>query len=93
MNRTELSDENTISDNEKFSPFDMLSESNPFSVLYAYQDKIPSGINPEDILHKTIYKPINPMPYITFVDLNNTHDNPYENKPKSAIEIGLKFTF
>lgn len=30
MNRTELSDENTISDNEKFSPFDMLSESNPF---------------------------------------------------------------
>lgn len=33
------------------------------------------------------------MPYITFVDLNNTHDNPYENKPKSAIEIGLKFTF
>lgn len=32
-------------------------------------------------------------PYVRINDLNNSKDAPYENKPKPAIEIGLKFTF
>lgn len=35
----------------------------------------------------------NVLPYVRIDDLNNSKDAPYENKPKPAIEIGLKFTF
>lgn len=93
MSHIGLSDENIISCNEKLSLFDMLGEGDSLSVLYSCQDEFPAGINPDDILQKTIRKSINPMPYIAFADLNNTRNNPYENKPKNAIEIGLKFTF
>ena len=33
----------------------------------------------------------NPRPYVAFKDLNNSDDAKYENPPKAAIEIGLKF--
>ena len=33
------------------------------------------------------------MPYASIVDLNNSKDAPYENRPKKAIEVGLKFEF
>lgn len=93
MSRIGLSDENTISTTEKLSLFDTLGEGDPLSVLYAYGDELPAGIDPDDVLRKIHDKPMNPMPYIAFTDLNNTKENPYENKPKNAIEIGLKFTF
>lgn len=32
-------------------------------------------------------------PYIAVVDLNNSKDSPYENKPKPAVEVGVKITF
>ena len=32
-------------------------------------------------------------PYITLNDLNNTKEEPYLNKPKQAIEIGIKVEF
>lgn len=35
----------------------------------------------------------NPCPYVRFTDLNNHNEGTTHNKPKSAVEIGLKFTF
>ena len=32
-------------------------------------------------------------PHIAIVDLNNTKDDPYVNRPKRAIEIGIKGEF
>lgn len=35
----------------------------------------------------------NIIPYVSFNDLNNSKDAPYENKPKPTIEIGIAFEF
>ena len=35
----------------------------------------------------------NPRPYVSVNDLNNTKEEPYLNKPKAAVEIGVKFEF
>lgn len=32
-------------------------------------------------------------PYIAIVDLNNTKEEPYVNKPKRAIEVGVEVGF
>ena len=32
-------------------------------------------------------------PYIAAVDLNNSEDAPYENRPKMAYEIGVQISF
>ena len=39
-----------------------------------------------------IEKP-NILPYASIVDLNNSEEEPYENKPKNAIEVGMKMEF
>lgn len=31
--------------------------------------------------------------YLRFRDLNNSPDSPYENPPRTAVEIGIKLTF
>lgn len=49
------------------------------------------GVDPSQALCKP--KKPNPRPWIAFNDLNNSNDAPYENKPKPAIEIGLKLEF
>lgn len=51
------------------------------------------GVDPSQVLYKPKPKKSNPKPWIAFNDLNNSKDAPYENKPKPAIEIGLKFEF
>ena len=51
------------------------------------------GVDPSQVLCKPKPKKLNPRPWIAFNDLNNSDDAPYENKPKPAIEIGLKFEF
>ena len=51
------------------------------------------GIDFDDILKKHKPKKPNPRPYVSIVDLNNSDDAPYENKPKTAIEVGVKIEF
>lgn len=51
------------------------------------------GVDSNQVLCKPKPKKSNPRPWIAFNDLNNSDDAPYENKPKPAIEIGLKFEF
>lgn len=55
-----------------------------------------SGEHGDDavLTKKEAREPLNPSPYIRFTDLNNTGTEMHnKNKPKSAIEIGLKFSF
>ena len=54
---------------------------------------IGDGIDFDDILKKHKTSKPNPRPYVSIDDLNNSDDAPYENKPKTAIEIGIKFDF
>ena len=51
------------------------------------------GVDPSQVLCKPKPKKTNPRPWIAFNDLNNSDDDPYENKPKSTIEIGIAFDF
>lgn len=51
------------------------------------------GVDPSQVLCKPKLKKPNPKPWIAFNDLNNSDDALYENKPKSAIEIGIAFDF
>ena len=50
-------------------------------------------VDPSQVLFKSKPKKPNPRPWIAFNDLNNSDDAPYENKPKTAIEIGIAFDF
>lgn len=52
-----------------------------------------AGVDPADVLCKPKPKKPSIMPYVSITDLNNSDDAPYENKPKPAIEVGLKFEF
>lgn len=51
------------------------------------------GIDPSQVLCKPKPKKPNPRLWIAHNDLNNSDDDPYKNKPKSAIEIGIAFDF
>lgn len=51
------------------------------------------GIDPSEALCKPKPKKPSVRPYISIADLNNSIDSPCENKPKPAVEIGLKFEF
>jgi len=50
-------------------------------------------VDPSDVLQKPKWERPSVRPYIAFNDLNNSDDAPYENKPKTAIEIGISFDF
>lgn len=52
-----------------------------------------AGVDPSEVLCKPKPKKPSIMPYVGITDLNNSDDAPYENKPKPAVEIGLKFEF
>lgn len=52
-----------------------------------------AGVDPSQVLCKPKPKKLNPRPYIAIDDLNNSDDEPYLNKPKPAIEIGIEFDF
>ena len=49
------------------------------------------NILPDDILTKKHNNKIEPI--FNVLDLNNDKETPYKNKPKSAIQIGLKMSF
>lgn len=36
---------------------------------------------------------LNVAPYVSIVDLNNSKEEPYKDKPKNAIEIGINVKF
>lgn len=57
------------------------------------QDDLLNGVDPDSILVK--HKPQKPsiLPYAKINDLNNSKNEPNVNKPKGAVEIGLKIEF
>ena len=81
-----------LSDDEPLTYWDVLK--NQTSSVWDLLSGDPlSGIDPNEVLKKPKHKKPNPRPYISFNDLNNSDDAPYENKPKPAIEIGIAFDF
>ena len=46
-----------------------------------------------ETLQRKQHKSSDIRPHVAIVDLNNTKDDPYVNKPKRAIEIGIEFDF
>lgn len=51
------------------------------------------GIDPAEVFCKPKPKKSNISPQIKIRDLNNSESSPKENKPKTAIEIGVKLEF
>ena len=47
----------------------------------------------DEVLQKKKTEKPKLRPYVSFNDLNNSDDAPYENKPKPAIEVGIAFDF
>ena len=78
-------------DEQSFSFLDLLQTSSVYDFI---SDK--SMITDEkcrDMLEKRKDEKQNVKPYIAINDLNNSDDEPYLNKPKPAIEIGIEFDF
>ena len=74
-----------------FSFLDLLSTSSIYDLI-----SDGSLMNDEEcgkILEKHKDEKPNIRPYIAINDLNNSDDEPYLNKPKPAIEIGIEFDF
>lgn len=100
--RNESSCNSQVSCSDPLTYWDALMTSSDTSSIWDLYDRdnpFPQGVSPDDVLKKEsllqkIKKNLpNPMPYVAFVDMNNSEDSPYKNKPKQAIEIGLKFEF
>ena len=79
--------------NETMTCWDILNDPS-LSIYNLYdRDRVGEGIDFNEIMHqKRLNKP-NPRPYVAINDLNNSDDEPYLNKPKPAIEIGIKVDF
>lgn len=62
---------------EKLDPRSYQTKTDEFIDEWLLQKKEKSGIKP----------------YVSVVDLNNSADSLYENKPKTAIEVGVEMEF
>ena len=59
----------------------------PRSYPTSLDKDIDEWIQPQKIEEPSI------LPYASIVDLNNSDKEPYENKPKNAIEVGINVKF
>lgn len=82
-----------LSCKETLTCWDLLDQpSSALDDIYSKNDKL-NGIDASEVLTKHKSKKPSVRPYISINDLNNSDDEPYLNKPKPAIEIGVTFDF
>ena len=86
--KTQLNDIDAVG--ETLSFLDLLQTSSVIDLIES--DPLLTDEELEGFQKKKPTKP-NPRPYISVNDLNNTEEEPYLNKPKAAVEIGVKFEF
>ena len=90
--RKECTENSLSNSNEPMGYWEAINQTSSIYDLYD-QDAILDEVNNGVGFEKEKPSMPNPYPYIAIKDLNNSPDKPNENKPKTAIEIGLKFEF